>query len=101
MVSDFDPEFDISEKTKQQAKLLRNSSKIADALCRCIEHIEAAEEKERNRIWQEEAFNIVPPFWATWEDCKMYGERCGNCKAWCTIVRPGKTQCDNSNCREG
>jgi hypothetical protein len=41
-----------------------------------------------------QAFQKDPPSWAMWPDMGMHGDRCGDCGAWCTVVRPGKTQCD-------
>lgn len=40
-----------------------------------------------------------PPTWAQDSFNHNAAERCGYCGAWCTVVRPGKTQCDN--CDEG
>ncbi len=90
-------EFEVPDKIMALAKLLRKSSGIANWLCECVEHINKIDEREYDRIWQDEAFSPVAPSWAIYEP-EMMGERCGDCKAWCTIVRPGKTQCDNPNC---
>ena len=45
------------------------------------------------------AFDEVPPGWAKDGHNGDMAERCGRCHAWCSVVRPGKTQCDN--CWEG
>ena len=45
------------------------------------------------------AFDKEPPSWARDEFNGDMAARCGRCGAWCSVVRPGKTQCDN--CHEG
>lgn len=40
------------------------------------------------------AYDDRPPSWATFEEMGMHGEKCGRCGAWCSVVRPGKTQCE-------
>ena len=58
-------------------------------------YIDAAEAAEADRIKGEE-----PPEWA--KDCWNHDSaaRCGDCGGWLTVVRPGKTQCDNAPCNE-
>lgn len=44
--------------------------------------------------WSDDAFADAPPEWARYEDYGMHGDQCGRCGAWCSVVRPGKTQCN-------
>lgn len=44
--------------------------------------------------WSDDAFAPEPPEWARYEGFGMHGDQCCRCGAWCSIVRPGKTQCD-------
>ena len=48
--------------------------------------------------WEVEAFAQEPPDWAQDPFNHNMAERCGHCGAWCSVVRPGKTQCDNPEC---
>jgi len=89
----------IPEKIVEMARLVRKSSSIADALCRLLEERDALDEDAALLQYLDEAFSPIAPSWAVYPP-EMKGERCGMCKAWCTIVRPGKTQCDNPNCIE-
>jgi hypothetical protein len=43
-------------------------------------------------------FAKEPPNWARDSFNGGYGEQCGDCGAWCEVVRPGKTQCRNPDC---
>jgi len=45
-------------------------------------------------VWSDDAFADTPPEWAIYEEYGMHGDQCGQCGAWCSIVRPGKTQCN-------
>jgi len=92
-------DFEVPENVIAIAKKLRRSSRTADWLLRCVERIEEVEEAKADAIWQDEAFSPIAPNWAVYEP-EMMGERCADCKAWCTIVRPGKTQCDNPKCKQ-
>ncbi|MCR9093478.1 MAG: hypothetical protein NXI30_04620 [bacterium] len=40
---------------------------------------------------------LMPPG-TTWPEMGMHGARCGDCREWLQVVRPGKYQCDNPNC---
>jgi hypothetical protein len=53
---------------------------------------------DKSEAADSDLFAKDPPTWARDKFNGGYGEQCGDCGAWCEVVRPGKTQCRNPDC---